>query len=537
MDLLDEVVVERRVVSERTAVLLGAGASRDAELPLTDEFARRILEAFDAELLEAEPYVRSRQQPLVDALHVVYGAMVAHATEQRRSALSAVNVERLVSAIRLLRDRRTHEVAPFVASWRPSIEAVDAHPLPVRDNDLREHFSLDHSLRFRIDGLANKIADIAKATYAAGDGSTFRTLEDQLLRKICSLLSHPRDVAYLTPLIDLAREQPGGLDITTLNYDLTIETAAARKGVPVDTGLDRWQPGLPLHFDAVDGRINLIKPHGSIDWVRESSSQRNRIEGFPLVSHRYRTGADPEALPEWGFASSPLIVIGDREKLETDGPTLALLQAFEETLHRASHLLIVGYSFGDEHVNTVIRNWMNADPRRTLAIVDPGWVTERMITGPGIDLSFKEALMFTAGISPTVAPGRIVVIRRGAKEGLQEAITARPLSRLENLLEIEVFPDPIASVRITNPGYTLTRIRATAWPEWASNPLKPTAALWHHDADEWVETLELSDLAGGETHEIRFRIHGDRPVVRIEIEAESWAYTVRETITFDDHGA
>ncbi|MDF2506511.1 MAG: hypothetical protein K0Q52_370 [Microbacterium sp.] len=520
-------------MSERIAVLLGAGASRDAMLPLTEEFARRILESFDADLLAAVPHVRKRQQPIVDALHVVYGAMVAHATEQGKSALTAVNVERLVSAIRLLRDRRTHEAAPFVSSWRPSIESVDAHPLPFRDDDLREHFSLDSSFNFRLQGLADRIAAIAKATFEAGDGSTFRALEDQLLRKICSLLSHPADLTYLDPLIDLATQQPGGLDITTLNYDLTIETAAANRGVPVDTGLDRWQPGLPLRFEPIDGRVNLIKPHGSIDWERVSSSQRNRIEGFPLVRHCYRTSADPEAQPTWGTSSSPLIVIGDREKLETDGPTLALLHAFEESLHRASHLLIVGYSFGDEHVNTIVRNWMNADPRRTIAIVDPGWVTERMIIGPDTDPSFKEALMYTAGLPLKEVPGRIVVIRKGAREGLPEAITTRPLSRLENLIDIEVLPAPIAAVRITNPGYTLTRITARAWPEWKSNPLTPTAALWDHEGDQWVETLELADLARGETHEIRFDVHGDRPLVSIEINASSWAYTVREKITLD----
>lgn len=517
-------------VSDRTAVLLGAGASRDAGMPLTEELARKILESFDAELLEAEPRLRKRQQPIVDALHVVYGAMVAHATERRKSALSAVNVERLVSAIRLLRDRRTHEAAPFVASWRPSIESVDAHPLPFRDEDLREHFSIDSSFNFRVRGLAERIAAIAKATFDQGDGSTFRALEDQLLRRICALLSQPTDVTYFKPLIDLAVRQPGGLDITTLNYDLTIETAAKEHTVPVDTGLDRWRPELPLAFEPVDGRINLIKPHGSIDWARVGSSLHKRLEGFPLVRNHYRTNVDPQQHPSWGSSESPLIVIGDREKLETDGPTLALLRAFEETLHRASHLLVVGYSFGDEHVNTIVRNWMNADPRRTLTIVDPGWNTEPMIIGPDSDLTFKEALIFTAGLSLTATHGRIVVIKKGAKEGLPEAISARPLSRLENLIEMEVLPPPRASVRVTNPGYTLTRMTATAWPAWESNPLTPTAALWDHDAGEWVESLKLADLAPGQTHEVTFRILGDRPVGSVEIAAASWAYSVRERI-------
>lgn len=242
---------------ERTAVLLGAGASRDAELPLTEHLAEQLVASFDRELKTMNRWARQDQEPVVRALHIVYGAMVSHATEQGHSPLSAVNVERLVSAVRLLRDRRTHEAAPFIAAWKAAIEDVDDHPLPISDSDLGQHVGFKHDLRFEVNGLARDIATIAKATMAPGDGATFARLEDELLRRICELLSAPKSVAYLHPLIRFAERQPGGLDITKLNYDLTIELAAAECGVPVDSGLSRWQPGTPMTFENVDGRINL----------------------------------------------------------------------------------------------------------------------------------------------------------------------------------------------------------------------------------------------------------------------------------------
>lgn len=515
---------------ERTAVLLGAGASRDAGLPLTEGLARELVASFDAELAAMDRWERDRQEPVVRALHVVYGAMVAHATEQGESPLSAVNVERLVSAIRLLRDRQTHEAAPFVSSWRPAIEAVDAHPLAVTDSDLRKHLELDSNFGLRIDGLAEKIARIARSTSGTGDGTIFDELEQQLLRRICVLLSAPDDVAYLKPLMDLAIAQDGGLDITTLNYDRTVEIAAQECGVEIDTGLDRWVPGIPLVFRRERGRVNLMKPHGSIDWERRGSSTTDRLEGHPLVRYTYRTGAEPKLHPGWGERSAPLIVIGDREKLATDGPTLALLRAFEESLHLATRLLVVGYSFGDEHVNTVIRNWMIADPRRTVTILDPGWRNERMVIGPDADLSFREALTFIAGLSLKLVPGRIFVEQAGAREGLATAIQARPLTQLQTLLELSVGYDPVPSLTITNPGYTLTSIKVTAWPAWKRNPLQPTAALLDESGRGWVDSLQLPDLAPGESHVVSFDAATDPAVREIEVSAQSWAYLVHERV-------
>jgi hypothetical protein len=515
-------------VAERTAVLLGAGASRDAGLPLTEEFARRLVESFDEELAAMDRWERKDQEPVVRALHVVYGAMVSHATEQGFSPLSAVNVERLVSAIRLLRDRQNHEAAPFVSSWRPAIEAVDAHPLAVRDSELGEHLGLDSNFNLRVDGLAEKIARIARSTFATGDGTIFMELEQQLLRRICALLSTPTDLQYLSPLMVLARTQDDGLDITTLNYDQTIEKAAEESGVEIDTGLDRWKPGRPLAFSPKRGRINLVKPHGSIDWERRSSSAHDRLEGHPLVRYVYRTGVTPQLHPHWGERSSPLIVIGDREKLATDGPTLALLQAFEESLHRASNLLVVGYSFSDEHVNTVVRNWMNADPVRTVTIVDPGWSNPRMVISADTEMSFKDALIYTAGVSLAVAPGRIVVVKKGAKDGLAEAIHARPLPLTLSLLDISINHGPVMSATITNRGYTLTSIEVRAWAAWRKNPLELAPALRDEGTQAWVGTIQLPDLAHGESHFISLDAVSDPPPNEIEVSAESWAYVVRE---------
>lgn len=94
----------------RTIALLGAGASADAGLPLTNQLARLLVAKSNED--------RSIARPTIRALNFVYGEMVGHQADDGGNPLQAVNIEKLISAVRLLRSRQDHEVMPFVASWK-----------------------------------------------------------------------------------------------------------------------------------------------------------------------------------------------------------------------------------------------------------------------------------------------------------------------------------------------------------------------------------------------------------------------------------
>jgi hypothetical protein len=68
---------------------------------------------------------------------------------------------------------------------------------------------------------------------------------------------------------------------------------------------------------------------------------------------------------------APRIIIGDRDKLGGGGATLALLVGFAQALEKADRLVIVGYSFRDDHVSTLIYEWLDVDTSRTLTVLDP----------------------------------------------------------------------------------------------------------------------------------------------------------------------
>ncbi|GAP61266.1 conserved hypothetical protein [Arthrobacter sp. Hiyo1] len=398
------------MTEKRIAVLLGAGASVDAGLPMSTDLTKLLVEKLGEQLT----YDRS----VLDALHFVCSAMIGHRGSAGESPYAGINVEKMFSAVRLLSERAEHEAAPFVSSWLPGVEGVDAHPVESLDREIIE--SITSTLtgeRGSSTSLTHLISSIARAAVRPGDGSVYRKLENKLLPAVCTVLSQHEDVTYLEPLANLARNQKHGLDIATLNYDLTLETMCSKVGVPVETGMDKWIPGHPIVFDEKTKQIRLFKLHGSIDW----SYRLNKPD--PTKSERLiRTQAVTKTDPSSNY--SPAIVIGDREKLGGDGPTLALMREFERRLERADRLVVVGYSFADNHVNAVIRNWINTGAERSLTVVDPSW--PRFPGGFQSDL--VNGLISSYGPGSEPLPPRMNVIRKKAAQGLDEALAQGPSS-------------------------------------------------------------------------------------------------------------
>lgn len=393
----------------RTTVLLGAGASKDAGLPLTVDLAVRLVEGANLE-------AGHRGRPdWVSALNFVYGSMVGYQAEDGGNPLGAVNIERLVSALRLLQNRSDHEVAPFVSAWKAGALGVGTTNVDAREGKALEN-AIGQAVLGRAFGgsnVAEIIARIAKAVTGQGDPAAFREAEEKILDGLSDLLGAPESVDYLSPLADLARVQRHGLDIITLNYDLTVEQMATETNTEIERGIGTYRPGVPMDFTPADARINLYKLHGSLDWV-----ERTHADGVsaPLVEERSDDASRPGV--GWPPRLKPWIVVGDREKLATDGPTLALLRAAEEALQRTTHLVVVGYSFSDDHINSIVRNWMLGDSDRTMGIVDTRWAKR--------DLGeFRTALLNRYGCAPD-RKSRVLSLDGFTRDRLKEALERRP---------------------------------------------------------------------------------------------------------------
>lgn len=446
-------------VGPRSAVLLGAGASFDAGLPLTHQFAGRLID-----LLETD---HAPRHPLVRAMYFVYGAMVGYHSRRGRDPREAVNVETLISALRLLQDRDEHEVAPFVISWNDLNDQLSAPDYAEHANSLesviheivRDEYSRGHRLEELIRQIAHDVMT------SPGDSGLYWELEHAIsvgVRRI--LLSHG-PVDYLKPLLDAATGQPGGMDVATLNYDLTVEHAGELADVAVDPGPADPGLGIAPAF-AADAALRLYKLHGSIDLRKEHTEASD--------TSRMRTVRDTSSEE---FA--PRIVIGDRDKLGSGGATLSLLAAFARALENADRLVTVGYSFRDDHINNLIYGWLDGDTRRTLTVLDPSWPRTSGPWDPRQELTRKLL---------DAQPPRIAVVRARTRDGLARAMSLQPTAQPDPRFTVAaIWSGDAVAVTVHNRGAELTDVRISTY--LTAEPREMTVAdpdATQHSAGSWT---------------------------------------------------
>jgi hypothetical protein len=166
------------------------------------------------------------------------------------------------------------------------------------------------------------------------------------------------------------------VNIFTLNYDTLVEQAADTEGVVLLDGFigthrrvfrpESYEQDLYFPAETTEGRVHrfdrvlhLYKLHGSISWRASDSNIDNPygVESAPFDSQ----------------ISQALLIYPTPAKYgETLGmPYSEMFRRFATAVVRPqSVLFVIGYGFGDEHVNAIIRQAL-AIPSFTLVIVDP----------------------------------------------------------------------------------------------------------------------------------------------------------------------
>lgn len=167
------------------------------------------------------------------------------------------------------------------------------------------------------------------------------------------------------------------VNIFTLNYDTLVEQAADAEGVVLRDGFvgtqqrifrpESYEQDLYFPAETTEGRVHrfdrvahLYKLHGSITWVAEDSSSENP---YGVRATEFDATAADRRL---------LIYPTPAKYGETLGmPYSELFRRFAAALVRPQSVLFtIGYGFGDEHVNAIIRQAL-AVPSFTLVVVDP----------------------------------------------------------------------------------------------------------------------------------------------------------------------
>lgn len=171
----------------------------------------------------------------------------------------------------------------------------------------------------------------------------------------------PAKLKYLRGFRDFINEGYR-LRIFTLNYDECIERALVNALGDINVkwtagfGEKGWNPRL-LESGNYDAYV--YKLHGPLDWVSDPK--------FGICSVRWPRAHESEELPA---DFEPLLVFGTDVKLQVVDPFLTLLFQFRQLLNVNYVLVVVGYSFGDTHVNSMILEALQHNPRMRCIIAD-----------------------------------------------------------------------------------------------------------------------------------------------------------------------
>jgi hypothetical protein len=294
--------------------LLGAGASKDAGLPLAVEITDRIMVD-----------IEKRYQSLVPVVRFVHGGICFGRGCAGKKPDDKVNIEDFLIACQEIANRSSSSLYPFVSSWHEKVSEVGPLPADVDGDGALNAFDFigRHGKKRLREWLT--LADKATAKY-------FRNLKDFI------------DAGFR-------------LHLFSLNYDDCVELALADALSEINrkwtTGFDSkgWKPDLfepkkKKKFDAL-----LYKLHGSLDWVED--------EELGVCSLKWPMVERGEEVPD---TYDSLLIFATAMKLIPRDPYLTLLVNFRSELMRCECVVILGYSFGDDHVNTMLLDALQKKP-------------------------------------------------------------------------------------------------------------------------------------------------------------------------------
>lgn len=173
------------------------------------------------------------------------------------------------------------------------------------------------------------------------------------------------------------------LNIFTTNYDRLIEAGADVAGLrlidrfvgalsPVfrssrlDIDMHYNPPGIRGEPRYLEGVARFTKLHGSLDWINVENDIR-RI-GLPFGAETLKPFLETAGLST-DFSSLMIYPNSAKDRETAEYPYVELFRDFAASLCRPNSTLVTyGYSFGDDHINRVIRDMLTIPSTHLVAI-------------------------------------------------------------------------------------------------------------------------------------------------------------------------
>jgi hypothetical protein len=185
-----------------------------------------------------------------------------------------------------------------------------------------------------------------------------KDLKDFIKEK--SIIDSDSKIGYFEPLLGFIEEHKP-LDILSVNYDTCIEHFSSVYRRRCQDGFDSdWNPKV---FEQENVEIRLYKLHGSATWYRTDRGRYIKSDVRTYQSTiELTTGEKAETL-----------ILYPMQKSDYAGPLLELLVRAKNLIQdiNCKFLVVVGYSFRDDHITRIILEAANKNEELTLIIIDP----------------------------------------------------------------------------------------------------------------------------------------------------------------------
>lgn len=210
--------------------------------------------------------------------------------------------------------------------------------------------------------------------------------------------------SYYKAFTKFQQELTFSIRIFSLNYDLCIERNIDK--TKLERGFSESHIWDGRRFNSSDNEetksIYLYKMHGSIDWERKS-------EGGTLHESQQQN-------------IKPDLIFGTDLKMQAIDPYLFYLYEFRQHIMSSNIIVIIGYSYNDNHINGLIKQALKDNKTRKLLNVSPD--NEISVT------SIIKKLGMKGGSD------RVLLENISAKEFLEKKLTLENISRLAVMEEM-----------------------------------------------------------------------------------------------------
>ncbi len=225
------------------------------------------------------------------------------------------NIERLFNVLLELEKKEQHPLYPFIGQWNI------------------------------------KFSEVVKDKY-----SIIKDFQKVIFEKLREWVSFEEGKAnYYEQIGTFRKEYEYPLNIFTLNYDLCVEDALGSTS-KIERGFNEnkiWDyKKYEQRSEFSDYDIYLYKLHGSIDWDRDEKTGQIQYKNINRIK-------------------KPDLIFGNIYKLQYVDPYLFQFYELRKYTLDAKLVIVVGYSFGDEHINGILSQALKQDKEMKLLWVSP----------------------------------------------------------------------------------------------------------------------------------------------------------------------